>query len=144
MSYTEFHTGKFKIVARGDEAIKKYIKDNSLEERIELSIDEETNKIEYLEDTEPFNGEEYYEASGELLYLEEIKKENSFPEFVINLDSPCHKDGKNAVSFYNCDHFKEAAVSMMKERVYLLSGNINIESEINCGTKISVEIPIVE
>ena len=57
MSYTEFHTGKFKIVARGDEAIKKYIKDNCLEERIDLGIDKETNNIEYLEDKEPFNGE---------------------------------------------------------------------------------------
>lgn len=77
---------------------------------------------EYTVEIVPFNGEEYYEASGELLYLEEIKKENSFPEFVINLDSPCHKDGKNAVSFYNCDHFKEAAVSMMKERGEVVEG----------------------
>lgn len=59
MSYTEFHKGKFKIVARGDEAIKKYIKDNNLEERIELDIDKETDKIEYLEDNEPFNGDQY-------------------------------------------------------------------------------------
>lgn len=35
-------------------------------------------------------------------------------------------------------------LSMMKERIYLLSGNINIESKINCGTKINVEVPIVE
>ena len=54
MSYTEFHKGKFKIVARGDEAIKKYIKDNNLEERIDLDIDENTGKIEYLEDKESF------------------------------------------------------------------------------------------
>ena len=59
MSYTEFHKGKFKIVARGDEAIKKYIKDNNLENRIEFNINEKTNKIEYLEDREPFNGDEY-------------------------------------------------------------------------------------
>lgn len=59
MSYTEFHKGKIKIVARGDEAIKKYIKDNNLEERIDLDIDEETGKIEYLEDREPFNGDKY-------------------------------------------------------------------------------------
>ena len=45
MSYTEFHKGKIKIVARGDEAIKKYIKDNNLEERLELDINEETGKI---------------------------------------------------------------------------------------------------
>ncbi len=59
MSYTEFHKGKIKIVARGDEAIKKYIKDNNLEERLELDIDEETGKIEELEDTEPYNGDRF-------------------------------------------------------------------------------------
>lgn len=35
-------------------------------------------------------------------------------------------------------------LSMMKERVYLLSGNINIESRVNSGTKISVEVPIAK
>ena len=58
MSYTEFHKGKIKIVARGDEAIKKYIKDNNLEKRLELDIDEETGKIDDLEDKESFNGDE--------------------------------------------------------------------------------------
>ena len=59
MSYTEFHKGKFKIVARGDEAIKQYIKDNNLEERINLDIDKETGKIKDLEDTAPFNHNMY-------------------------------------------------------------------------------------
>ena len=59
MSYTEFHKGKIKIVARGDEVIKKYIKDNNLEERIELDIDENTGKIDDLEDKEPFNGDNF-------------------------------------------------------------------------------------
>ena len=59
MSYTEFHKGKIKIVARGDEAIKKYIKDNNLEKRLELDIDEETGKIDDLEDKESFNGDEW-------------------------------------------------------------------------------------
>ena len=59
MSYTEFHKGKIKIVARGDEAIKKYIKDNNLEERINLYIDEKTSKIDDLEDKESFNGDEW-------------------------------------------------------------------------------------
>lgn len=35
-------------------------------------------------------------------------------------------------------------LSMMKERVYLLSGNITINSKINDGTKIVVEVPIVK
>lgn len=34
-------------------------------------------------------------------------------------------------------------LSMMKERVFLLSGNINIDSKINYGTKIFVEVPII-
>lgn len=33
-------------------------------------------------------------------------------------------------------------LSMMRERVYLLSGNIEIESKIDCGTKIFVNVPI--
>lgn len=33
-------------------------------------------------------------------------------------------------------------LSMMRERVYLLSGNIAIDSDIDCGTKISVEVPV--
>ena len=35
-------------------------------------------------------------------------------------------------------------LSMMKERVYLLSGKIDIHSKINVGTKIQVEVPITE
>ena len=73
MSYTEFHKGKIKIVARGDEAIKKYIKDNNLEERIELDIDEETGKLEYLEDNEPFNGDKYDHEYNMITYRRYMK-----------------------------------------------------------------------
>jgi two-component system sensor histidine kinase DegS len=34
-------------------------------------------------------------------------------------------------------------LSMMRERVYLLSGSISIESKINYGTKITVNVPIM-
>ena len=34
-------------------------------------------------------------------------------------------------------------LSMMKERVYLLSGKIDISSKVNEGTKIRVIVPIV-
>lgn len=68
MSYTEFHKGKFKIVARGDEDIKKYIKDNNLEERIELNIDTETGKIEDLEDTADFNNDKYHHEYNMITY----------------------------------------------------------------------------
>ena len=68
MSYTEFHKGKFKIVARGDEAIKQYIKDNNLEERIELNINKETGKIEDLEDTADFNHDMYHHEYNMITY----------------------------------------------------------------------------
>lgn len=74
MSYTEFHKGKIKIVARGDEAIKKYIKDNNLEERIELDIDEETGKIEDLEDKEPFNGDKWDHEYNMITYRRYLPK----------------------------------------------------------------------
>ena len=73
MSYTEFHKGKFKIVARGDEAIKKYIKDNNLEERLELVIDEKTGKIEYVEDNEPYNGDVWDREYHMITYREYMK-----------------------------------------------------------------------
>ena len=77
---------------------------------------------DYTVEIVPFNGEEYYGASGELAYLEEIKANNAFPGLVINLDSPCHIGGKNAVSFYNCDSFKETAVSAMNEVSEVVEG----------------------
>ena len=73
MSYTEFHKGKFKIVALGDEAIKKYIKDNNLEERIELDINEKTGKIYGLEDKESFNGDEYDHEYNMITYRRYMK-----------------------------------------------------------------------
>jgi len=73
MSYTEFHKGKFKIVARGDEAIKKYIKDNNLEERIDLDIDEETGAIEDLDDTQPYNGDQWDHEYHMITYRQYMK-----------------------------------------------------------------------
>ena len=52
-------------------------------------------------DFAPFNGEEYYEAKGELEYLNMIKNDYDQIKLVINIDSPCHKDSKIAVSSYN-------------------------------------------
>ena len=74
MSYTEFHKGKFKIVARGDEAIKQYIKDNNLEERIELNINKETGKIKDLEDTAPFNHDIYDHEYNMITYKRYLHK----------------------------------------------------------------------
>lgn len=55
-------------------------------------------------------------------------------------------DGKgfdmNSVDTNSRDDNSGFGLSMMKERVYLLSGDISIESTIDCGTKIVVEVPI--
>lgn len=55
-------------------------------------------------------------------------------------------DGKgfdtNQMSIENRDDNSGFGLSMMKERVYLLSGNIEIESKIGSGTRIIVNVPI--
>ena len=78
MSYTEFHKGKFKIVARGDEAIKQYIKVNNLEERIELNIDKETGKIKDLEDTVDFNNDMYDHEYNMITYKRYLPKSYNY------------------------------------------------------------------
>lgn len=52
-------------------------------------------------DIVPFNGEEYYEVKGQLEYLDYIKEDFDAIKLVINIDSPCHKDSKTAVSTYS-------------------------------------------
>lgn len=121
MSYTEFHNGKFKIVARGDEAIKQYIKDNNLEERIKLNINKETGKIEDLEDTTPFNHDMYdheynmitykrylpnsynRNPNAEHLLIKYINHEHcKLDEEDINIHNRTSKDEfEFAISFYN-------------------------------------------
>lgn len=54
-------------------------------------------------DIVPFNGEEYYEASGEVEYLKYISSSQDDVSLVINIDSPCHAGSKIAVSLYNFD-----------------------------------------
>lgn len=55
-------------------------------------------------------------------------------------------DGKgfdvDEVAARHTDDNSGFGLSMMKERVYLLGGNINIKSNIDCGTKIIVDVPI--
>lgn len=121
MSYTEFHKGKFKIVARVDWAIKQYIKDNNLEERIKLNINKETGKIENLEDTEPFNHDIYdheynmitykrylpksynYNPNAEHLLIKYINHEHcDLDDGDINIHRRISKDEfEFAISFYN-------------------------------------------
>ncbi|TCK86781.1 two-component system sensor histidine kinase DegS [Natranaerovirga hydrolytica] len=47
-------------------------------------------------------------------------------------------------SVCNADISKGFGLSMMKERVYLLSGEIDIKSQINKGTKFYIKVPILE
>lgn len=49
----------------------------------------------------PFNGEEYYEAKGELEYLKDLGDKINVVKLVINIDSPCHIGAQTAVSTYN-------------------------------------------
>lgn len=51
----------------------------------------------------PSNGEEYYEAKGELAYLEYLGNSSAPVKLVINIDGPCHKVSQTAVSSYNFD-----------------------------------------
>ena len=73
-------------------------------------------------DIVPFNGEEYYEASGEVEYLKYISSNQDNISLVINIDSPCHAGSKIAVSLYNFnDSAKEVVDRLMqtqKEVVY--------------------------
>ncbi|MBO5246361.1 MAG: M28 family peptidase, partial [Eubacterium sp.] len=61
-------------------------------------------------DIVPFNGEEYYEASGEVEYLKYISSKQDKISLVINIDSPCHVGAKIAVSLYNFDKSAKEAV----------------------------------
>lgn len=73
-------------------------------------------------DIVPFNGEEYYEASGEVEYLKYISSGQDKVSLVINIDSPCHVGSKIAVSLYNfADPARETVDRLMqtqKEVVY--------------------------
>lgn len=72
----------------------------------------------------PFNGEEYYEASGELQYLKRLEKRKETPALLINFDSPCYRGSKNAVSFYNFSpEGKETAVRLMAQYPDIVAGS---------------------
>lgn len=51
----------------------------------------------------PFNGEEYYEAKGELVYSEYLQNSYAPVRLAINIDGPCHRSSQTAVSSYNFD-----------------------------------------
>jgi aminopeptidase YwaD len=51
----------------------------------------------------PFNGEEYYEISGQMVYLKYLEKNNADIKLVINIDAVAYKSSKIALSKYNLD-----------------------------------------
>ena len=70
-----------------------------------LEIMNELKDYEGLYDLEfiPFNGEEYYEVKGQLEYLTYLGNTMDSIKLVINIDSPCFKNSKTAVSSYHFD-----------------------------------------
>lgn len=74
-------------------------------------------------DIVPFNGEEYYEASGEVEYLKYISSGQNEVSLVINIDSPCHAGSKIAVSLYNFnDPAKEVVDHLMQTQNEVVYG----------------------
>ena len=69
----------------------------------------------YNIDIVPFNGEEYYEASGEVEYLKYISSRQDKVSLVINIDSPCHAGSKIAVSLYNFDDSAREVVGRLMQ-----------------------------
>lgn len=69
----------------------------------------------YNIDIVPFNGEEYYEASGEVEYLKYISSSQDKVSLVINIDSPCHAGSKIAVSLYNFDDSAKEVVDRLMQ-----------------------------
>ena len=77
----------------------------------------------YNIDIVPFNGEEYYEASGEVEYLKYISSSQDNISLVINIDSPCHAGSKTAVSLYNFnDPLKDVVDHLMQTQNEVVYG----------------------
>ncbi len=77
--------------------------DNAAGVAVLLEAAMEMSNESYDIDVVPFNGEEYYEASGEVEYLKFIEQNDDDVALVINIDSPCHTGSRIGVSFYNFD-----------------------------------------
>lgn len=66
-----------------------------------LKLAETLHVTDYDIDMVPFNCEEYYGANGELLYIDEIAKNQDDIKLLINIDSVGHVGSDVASSFYN-------------------------------------------
>jgi aminopeptidase YwaD len=75
--------------------------DNAVGVAVLLEAAKELMLTEFSVDVVPFNGEEYFAASGELAYVNYLKQRTDAIRLMINIDSPCFKGSPNAVSCYN-------------------------------------------
>lgn len=96
--------------------------DNAVGVAVLLEAAAKLASSDYDIDIVPFNGEEYYEASGEVEYLKDMSSSQDQVSLVINIDSPCHMGSKIAVSLYNFDESAREVVDRLmqtqKEVVY--------------------------
>ncbi len=85
MSHTELHTGKFKIVAKNNAEIKKYVEDNNLSDKLSISkyggwyIDDEDYIITLIKNSDEhamIEFIEHIESDPEDL-IAEFQKENN-------------------------------------------------------------------
>lgn len=131
--------------------------DITIERTLDKIRNEETKNISFSVEGEPYqikpvigitilrivqeacnNAVKYADAS--IISVKLVYKEN---EIIISIED----DGKG----FDVEHLDTSSrndnsgfgLSMMKERVYLLSGKIDISSKVNEGTKIRVIVPIV-
>ena len=115
--------GKIIVCAHMD---TKYYTKGALDNAVGVAVLLETAarlvNSNYNIDIVPFNGEEYYEASGEVEYLKDMRSSQDQVFLVINIDSSCHAGSKIAVSLYNFDDPAREAIDRLmqiqKEVVY--------------------------
>ena len=75
--------------------------DNGAGVAVLLAVAEKLVHTDFNVDIVPFNGEEHYAACGELAYMEYLSQLGTAVELMVNIDSPCYKGARTAVSFYN-------------------------------------------
>ncbi|MDV0447020.1 hypothetical protein MsAg5_08890 [Methanosarcinaceae archaeon Ag5] len=71
-------------------------------------IETGNEKLLFDIDFVPFNGEEYYEASGEMKYLEYLENNDDRVKLVINIDAPSYVHSETEISSYNLDEKVES------------------------------------
>ena len=81
-----------------------------------LKLTERLQLENYDLDIVPFNSEEYYGANGELLYLEELRKNEDDIKLLINIDSVGHIGSKVEASLYNVSDDLQRTIAEIVEK----------------------------